>query len=90
MKKHSALYPALVALTVAIGGFLLGFDGVVNGGAVQFYKITFNISDKPLIVGFSTGAIILGAIFGNLSAGYLSDRFGRKPALFITSILFLL
>ena len=88
MNKYN-LYSKLVAATVAIGGFLLGFDGVVNGGAVPFYKITFSIADNPLLIGLSSSAIILGAIFGNMSAGFISDKIGRKPALTITSILFM-
>ncbi len=79
----------MVALIVALGGFLLGFDGVVNSGAIPFYTVAFGIADKPFVVGLSAGAIILGAIIGNLSAGVLSDALGRKPSLFITAVLFM-
>ncbi len=87
--KNTFLYPVFIAIIVALGGFLLGFDGVVNGGAVPFYRVTFGISDTPLLIGLSSSAIILGGIFGNLSVGLLIDRFGRKPALILTSILFM-
>jgi len=90
MKKGNALYSVFVALVVAIGGFLLGFDGVVNGGAVPFYRVTFGISDAPILIGLSSSAIILGAIFGNFSVGFIIDKIGRKPALLITSILFMI
>lgn len=89
MDKRNKLYPVFVAITVALGGFLLGFDGVVNGGAVPFYRVSFGISDKPMLIGLSSSAIILGAIFGNFSVGYIIDKIGRKPTLFITAVLFM-
>ena len=90
MKSGSSLYSVFIALVVALGGFLLGFDGVVNGGAVPFYRVTFGISDTPVLIGLSSSAIILGAIFGNFSVGFIIDKIGRKPALLITSILFMI
>ncbi|WP_156152373.1 sugar porter family MFS transporter [Flammeovirga sp. OC4] len=87
-KIKKVYYPVMVASIVAIGGFLLGFDGVVNSGAIPFYKYTFGISDQPLLIGISSSMIILGAFIGNLTAGSISDRFGRKPSLMLTSILF--
>ena len=83
------IYPVFVATIVALGGFLLGFDGVVNGGAVPFYRVSFGISDSPLLIGLSSSAIILGAIFGNFAVGYIIDRFGCKPSLILTAILFM-
>ncbi|PWJ41915.1 sugar porter family MFS transporter [Sediminitomix flava] len=88
MKKR-AYYSVLVALIVSIGGFLLGFDGTVNSGAVPFYKNTFDIADQPFLIGLSTGVIILGGFFGNLTAGFLNDKWGRRPSLFFTSFLFM-
>ncbi|UII23849.1 sugar porter family MFS transporter [Fulvivirga ligni] len=89
MKKNQ-LYPVLISVIVALGGFLLGFDGVVNSGAITFYKNTFNISSQPLLLGISTSAILLGSILGNLTAGMISDAIGRKKALLITAFLFML
>lgn len=81
-------YPALLAVIVALGGFLLGFDGTVNSGAIPFYRVSLGIYDDAFLLGFSSGAIILGSIFGNLVAGYLGDWLGRKRALVITGVLF--
>ncbi len=88
--KQSNLYPVFVSLVVALGGFLLGFDGVVNGGAVPFYRVSFRISDQPLLIGLSSSAIIFGAIIGNFLVAFLIDKIGRKPSLQITSILFMI
>jgi MFS transporter, SP family, arabinose:H+ symporter len=86
--SSSRLYPVFIAIIVALGGFLLGFDGSVNSGAVPFYQNSLGISGNSFLLGFSTGAIILGSIFGNFIAGVLGDFLGRKRALFITGVLF--
>ena len=68
-------HPVFIAIIVALGGFLLGFDGVVNGGAVPFYKSTFGIADRPMLIGLSSSIIILGGIMGNFSIGFLRNCF---------------
>ncbi len=87
MKKNS-LYIVWVAFTAAIGGFLLGFDGSVISGAVPFYKSVFGLQDGSFMIGFSVSCIIWGAILGNLIAGPISDKLGRKPSLLIAALLF--
>lgn len=71
---------------MALGGFLLGFDSAVISGAVSGITVYFNMTDWEL--GFSVGCVIFGAMAGNISAGPLSDRFGRKYILIATAILF--
>ena len=87
MKKNN-FYIITIAFTAAIGGFLLGFDGSVISGAVPFYKQVFGLQDGSFMLGFSVSCIIWGAIFGNLSAGPLCDKIGRKPSLLIAALLF--
>ncbi len=86
--KTSKLYSIIISLIVALGGFLLGFDSAVISGATPFYKVSFNLDTGSWLIGFSVGSIILGAILGNIMAGKLSDRFGRKRILIFTAILF--
>jgi SP family arabinose:H+ symporter-like MFS transporter len=86
--KRTNLYIVSIAFTAAIGGFLLGFDGSVISGAVPFYKPFFGLRDGSFLLGFSVSCIIWGAIIGNLLAGPLSDKIGRKPALLISAVLF--
>lgn len=88
MKKNN-FYIIGVAFIAAIGGFLLGFDGAVISGAVPFYKSIFGLQDGSFMIGFSVSCIIWGAIAGNLVAGPLSDRLGRKPSLLIAAFLFI-
>lgn len=86
--KKSNFYIISIAFTAAIGGFLLGFDGSVISGAIPFYKSIFGLTEGSFLLGFSVSCIIWGAIIGNLIAGPLSDKIGRKPSLLISAVLF--
>jgi MFS family permease len=86
--KTSTLYAIAISLIVALGGFLLGFDSAVISGATPFYKATFQLVSGSWLIGFSVSAIIAGAILGNIIAGPLADRFGRKIILSTTALLF--
>ncbi|GFE78804.1 MFS transporter [Steroidobacter agaridevorans] len=81
-----------VALTVAIGGFLLGFDATVISGVVPFIKEYFSLSGASgdLKLGFAVSSLGWGAMAGNAIAGPLSDRFGRRRVLLGTALLFVM
>lgn len=79
-------YTVLISLIVALGGFLLGFDSAVISGAIKGITIYFEMTDEML--GFAVGCVIFGAMAGNLMAGPMSDRFGRKKVLIIVALLF--
>ena len=81
-------YTVLISLIVALGGFLLGFDSAVISGATPFYKNTFGLNSGSMLIGFSVSSLILGAIIGNIIAGKLADRFGRRGVLKATAVLF--
>lgn len=80
------LFSIRISLIVALGGFLLGFDSAVISGTINGITNYFQMTDLEL--GFAVGCVIFGAMFGNISAGPASDRFGRKPILIITALLF--
>jgi SP family arabinose:H+ symporter-like MFS transporter len=81
---------AFVALTVAIGGFLLGFDANVISGVTPFIRDYFALSGTSgdLKLGWAVSSLGWGAMVGNVCAGALSDRFGRKRVLLGTALLF--
>ncbi len=83
-------YTIFISLIVALGGFLLGFDSAVISGATPFYRETFGLDSGSMLIGFSVSSLILGAIAGNIIAGRLADRFGRRNILKLTAILFML
>lgn len=84
--KMNKSYTVLISLIVALGGFLLGFDSAVISGAVKGITLYFEMTDAML--GFAVGCVIFGAMAGNLLAGPMADKFGRKSVLIIVAALF--
>jgi SP family arabinose:H+ symporter-like MFS transporter len=80
-----------IASTVALGGFLVGFDATVISGAVPFIRDYFGLGGSAggLKLGWAVSCLGWGAMGGNLAAGRLSDRFGRRSVLLLTAVLFL-
>jgi sugar porter (SP) family MFS transporter len=74
----------------ALGGFLFGYDWVVIGGAKFFYERFFDLVNTPHLQGLAMSSALLGCIPGALFAGFLSDKFGRKPVLIWAAVLFTL
>lgn len=77
-----------IALIVALGGFLMGFDTSVISGVVGFIEVEFSLSSLQL--GWSVSSLTLAATLAMLGAGPLSDRVGRKPVLKLAAVLFAL
>lgn len=80
-------YVWLVSSVAAMGGLLFGWDWVVIGGAKPFFERYFHLTSEVL-VGWANSCALIGCLFGALSAGALSDRFGRKPLLLAAALLF--
>ena len=75
-----------ISLISALGGYLFGFDFAVISGALPFLRTQFALD--PIWEGFLTGSLALGCIAGCLLAGYLGERYGRKPGLMIAAFVF--
>ena len=88
--EHSSQTIAItrIALIVALGGFLMGFDASVISGVVKFIESEFQLS--KLQVGWAVSCLTLTAAFAMLVSGPLSDKFGRKPILQLAAVIFLL
>jgi MFS family permease len=88
--KHNKSYMVLVALTVALGGFVWGFDATVISGAVPFIQKYFQLTGErgDFLLGLAVSCLGWGVLGGTAVAGYFSDRFGRKKVLIATAILF--
>jgi MFS transporter, SP family, xylose:H+ symportor len=76
-----------IALVAALGGLLFGYDWVVIGGARQFFEIYFHL-DSAAAVGWANSCALVGCFAGSLVAGVLGNRYGRKPVLLASAILF--
>ena len=76
-----------VVAVAALGGFLFGFDSGVISGCEKAIQSEFGLS------AFWHGLIISGALIGTVigvfTAGRPSDRWGRKPTLWLMAVLFL-
>ncbi|HEV2209415.1 MAG TPA: sugar porter family MFS transporter [Verrucomicrobiae bacterium] len=83
---QNRFYMILIAVIVALGGFLLGFDATVISGAVPFLRKYFELTD--LSAGWAVSCFGYGALGGYAVAGPVSDRFGRKSVLLLTAIFF--
>ncbi|MFT2009313.1 sugar porter family MFS transporter [Pontibacter sp. 13R65] len=76
------------SVTVALGGFLFGFDTAVISGAEQSIQTVWQLDvfQHGLTVSIALIGTVLGALFG----GIPSDRFGRKNTLFWIGVLYLI
>lgn len=83
----STLYVWGIAVVAALGGLLFGYDWVVIGGARQFFEIYFHLTSSSA-VGWANSCALVGCFAGSLIAGQLADRFGRKPVLLASALLF--
>ena len=72
----------------AMGGLLFGYDWVVIGGAKPFYELYFGIGDSPLMQGVAMTTALIGCLVGAMVAGAAADRYGRKPLLMLSAVLF--
>ena len=72
----------------AMGGLLFGYDWVVIGGAKPFYELYFGIADSPLMQGVAMTTALVGCLIGAMVAGGAADKYGRKPLLMFSAVLF--
>lgn len=82
----SVWYTIRVALIVALGGFLMGFDASVISGVVGFIGPEFALNN--IQIGWAVASLTLTSTIAMMLAGPLSDRFGRRPVLKAAAILF--
>jgi len=75
-----------VALIVAMGGFLMGFDASVISGVIKFIEPEFQLTKLEL--GWAVSSLSLTATLAMMTAGPLSDKYGRKYLLKYTAIIF--
>lgn len=76
------------AVTVALGGFLFGFDTAVISGAEQSIQKLWGLSDG--IHGLAVAIALYGTVLGAMFGGYPAERYGRKATLAGVGVLYLL
>ncbi len=90
MNEYNKSFIYFICAVSAMGGLLFGYDWVVIGGAKPFYEAYFDISDMPSLQGLAMSIAIAGCLLGAMTAGALADRYGRKPLLGVSALIFLL
>ena len=88
MKGTNKGFIYFICLVSAMGGLLFGYDWVVIGGAKPFYELYFGIGDSPLLQGVAMTTALIGCLAGAMVAGGAADRYGRKPLLMLSALLF--
>jgi sugar porter (SP) family MFS transporter len=83
----SRFYVYTLSCIAAITGLLFGFDTGIISGALLFIEKDFLVTTelKEIIV----SSVLLGAMLGSPISGRLTDRFGRRKLMLITSGLFI-
>jgi MFS transporter, SP family, arabinose:H+ symporter len=84
--RGSFLFLGSVCLVASLGGLLFGFDTAVISGTVERVRQQYGLTD--LLEGWFTSSALVGCILGSAVAGMLGDRFGRKPSLLVSAVLF--
>ncbi|EXJ66148.1 uncharacterized protein A1O5_10764 [Cladophialophora psammophila CBS 110553] len=84
-------YNFLVVLTVALGSFTYGFTVNVTGpvlGMPSFYHyFNLDITSTTGVIGAIPGCYFGGGIVGAVLGAWACERFGRRRALFATSVI---
>lgn len=88
-KKRSI---ALVAGVATLGSLLFGYDTGVISGALPYMYMPYAAHGLNLTTaeeGWVAGCLLVGAAFGALFGGRLSDRYGRRHNLILLAMIFL-
>lgn len=68
-----------------------GYDGsMLNGLNILPSYVNYFHLDNPAFTGLNTASVFIGGFFGPIGAGVMTDRLGRRPAIFWGSVVTLL
>jgi len=88
MKVNSKVSNRFIYFFGAFGGILFGYDIGVMTVALPFLREDWGIN-SGFIIGLITSSVMLGAIFGGILAGRLSDKLGRRKMILISAMIFI-
>ena len=88
MQGYNKGFLYFICAVSAMGGLLFGYDWVVIGGAKPFYELYFGISGSPVMQGVAMTTALVGCLVGAMVAGAAADKYGRKPLLTMSAVLF--
>lgn len=85
--KANWRYLLPICLVATLGGLLFGYDTGVISGAIEPLTARFDLGD--FMKGWASGCVLIGCAVGVLLVGPLSDKLGRRLAMFLAAIMFL-
>lgn len=85
-QPHRSSFVLMAAGIAALGGLLFGYDTGVISGAILFITKTFQVSTQ--MKEFVISIVLIGALCGAMTAGYVADRIGRRRTLLAAGIMF--
>ena len=88
MKLTAGYFTLFAAVVAAVAGILFGYGTGVMSGAILYLQHTFPMT--PFMNGLVMSMVLIGAFFGSLISGKVTDYFGRKKLLVFTAIIFIL
>ncbi|MCD8264095.1 MAG: D-xylose transporter XylE [Tannerellaceae bacterium] len=94
--KNNSTFILRLTLVATLGGLLFGYDTAVISGTVESLRKFFiepyglPLDQANALEGFVVSSALIGCILGASFAGWISQRYGRKPTLMLAAVLFLL
>jgi MFS transporter, SP family, arabinose:H+ symporter len=92
VERGSLQFVLFATAVTALGGFLFGYDTAVINGANTYLQTHFALdpAKDSMLIGLATASAIIGCVPGAMSAGFISDRLGRRRILFFCAALYAL
>ena len=84
----SKTYTGLLVAIAALGGLLYGYDLGIIGTALLYLDKCVRLSEQE--VGLLASAVMIGALASSVIGGGFADLLGRKKAMIVSAVLFIL